>query len=257
MGDPLSMVTSGMKAVSGLVGIGSTVMGGQLQAQAAGIKAQADINNIQGQMLTTIGRAYQFDVESQEFKYKSDVETYQAAVSLINQKIALQNANYEVDKGDVEAEQAGMQSRYELGQAKAAQAASGIDIGSGSSTAVRESMIEVGNYNQALIRANASKIAYGYDIQATQAEAEAAVHTMTASLDTAQAANASTAAGITREALPLEQRAMGLAAQDGQIGVESSMVNMAGSVASKWMQADFLGMLKPSSASSGSGTSIS
>ncbi len=253
MTDPISMVTagaSGLKALAPMFGIGSSIASGAIGAQAAQVKARGEELNIEGQMLANTGRAFAFDVESQEFKEKSEIESYQADISRMNQQIAESNANYERNKGEVEAEHSGMESRYELGVAKAAQGASGIDVNSGSSQRVRESMIEIGQYNEAMIRSNAAKIAYGYEVQATQAHAEAAIHDMTSSLDKAQAANATTAAGITRAALPLEQQAMGLAAETGKLGAEASLISAAGSVASKWMQGSFLGM-------SGMGGSVS
>src|SRR5215467_14625577 len=209
MADPLS--------IAGIASMGSTVMGGLLGAKGAGVQAQGQQIGIEGQMLATIGRAFQFDTQSQEFTFKSEEETYQANVSRTNRQISLDNANYERRKGEVEAEQAGMQARYELGATRAAQGASGIDISSGSSARVRESMIEIGNYNQTMIRANAAKVAYGYEVEATQSEAQAGIHDMQASLDKMDAANATTAANLTRGGLSILQRAMDVAQQAGDI----------------------------------------
>jgi len=236
MADPISM------GVMGAIGIGGTILGGVSKVAGAAITAQGQQLSIQGQMLNTIGKAFQYDVEAQEYRYKSEEEQYLAAVSKMNQQIALQNANYERDKGEVEASAQGMQDRYARGATLASQAASGIDVNSGSSTAVRESMVELSQYNQALIRANAAKVAYGYDVEATQHEAQAAIHTMTAALDTAQAQNATTAAGITRAALPLEQQAYNLAGTAGTINMLGSIASTAGSVATKWSQAGFSGL---------------
>jgi len=232
-----------MASAAGMIGIGSSLLGGIFGAQGAATKAAGEQLNIEGQMLHTIGQAFQFDVAAQEWTFKSGVEAYQQAVSLMNRDIAKQNAIWSLRTGDIKAEEAGMQARFELGAAKASQGASGIDINSGSSVHVRESMIEIGAYNQALIRADAAKTAYGHEVEASQAEAQAAVHSMMSDLDKMNAINATTAAGITRQALPLEQQAMGLAKTAGDIGVMSSLVSAAGGVSSKWLQGNFSGML--------------
>jgi len=237
MADPISM--TGMAAMASM---GSTVLGGLLGAKGAGIQAQGQQIGIEGQMLATMGRAFQFDTQAQEFTFKSKEETYLADVSRINQRISKENASYERDRGEVMAGEAGMEARANLGAAKAAQASSGIDIGSGSASRVRESMIEIGSFNQAMIRSNAAKVAYGYEVEATQAEAQAAIHDMQSDLDKMNAQNATTAAGITRQGLPLLQRAYDVAGQAGNVNALGSLVTMGGSIASKWMGGSYQGM---------------
>ena len=81
-----------------------------------------------------------------------------------------------------------------------------------------------------------------------QYEAEAAIHSMTAEFDVAQAQNATTAAGIARQALPLLEQAKGQAQTAGLIGAASSITGAAGSVASKWTEGSFKGMFGDSNA---------
>ena len=236
MGDPISMVSMGASAAGGI-----------FNAMGAKTKAAGEALNIQGQMLGTMGKAFQFDVESANYKWKSGVEEYQAQVARNNKIIAQQNAMYERDVGEVTAQQLGMKQRWERGQMEAQQGASGISVRGGSAERVRAGMIDVGMHEQAVTRANAAHVAYGYEVQATQFEAEAAIHSTTAEMDRVQADMATTAAGLTRQALPLQQAAMDLSKTAGTIGVLSSLTGAAGSVASKWMKSDFQGMGSSSS----------
>jgi hypothetical protein len=224
------------------ISIGASAAGGIFNAMGAATKAQGEKNAIQGQMLGTIGKAFQFDMESKSYVWKSNVEEYQAAVARNNKIIAQQNAGYERDVGELTASDLALKQRKDRGDLIAAQGASGIDVNSKSSQAVRAGMIDVGWHEQQVTRANAAHVAYGYDVQATQFEAEAAIHSTTAEMDRLQADTATTAANITRMALPLQEKAMDLASTAGGIGVMSSLTGAAGSVAGKWMQSSFQGM---------------
>jgi hypothetical protein len=226
-----------------IAGIGASVAQGFLGAKAAGNKAQGDQLAIQGQMLAATGKAFQYDVESQQFMWKSNIEKYQAAVAKINKQIAEENAIYARDKGEVEAGIKGLEYRKAYGQLVASQGASGVSVSGGSAARVREGMIEVGYFDQQMIRNNAARIAYGHEVQAVQYDAQAEVHSMTADLDKAQADNATTAAGIVRSSMPLYAQASSLAAEAGSINTMSSIVSAAGSVANKWGGASFQGML--------------
>lgn len=131
---------------------------------------------------------------------------YKAAVARANAQIAQQNADYARAAGEVEAQQAGMKVRYQIGQTKAIQGASGLDVSSGSAAAVRTSEKEIGDENVAIIRNNAAKQAYGFEVQAMNFNAQGTLDTMAG----AQAQEA------------------------GYIGAASSIVGGASSVSSKW-----------------------
>lgn len=141
---------------------------------------------------------------------------YQASVAKVNQQIALQNADYEYARGEVEAQQAGMATRAQIGKTKAIQSASGLDVNTGSAAIVRQSEAEIGVENVAVIRNDAARRAYGQKIQAMQADTQAKIDTMAAS-------NAERA---------------------GQIGAISSILGGAGSVASKWYSGVSSGLFK-------------
>jgi hypothetical protein len=133
---------------------------------------------------------------------------YQAGIATMNANIARQNASYELAKGEVEAQQSGMKTRYQIGSTKAIQGASGIDVNRGTAPLVRTSEAEVGSMNEATIRAGAARKAYGLDVEAAGLDA-------TAQLDKMSASNAKTAS---------------------YISAASSILGSAGSVSSNWLK---------------------
>lgn len=229
MADPVTMMAAG--------GMGASALGGVFGAMGAATNTAAQKLGIQNNMLQTMAQAFGFQVQAQQATYQSNIANYQAAVADMNQKIATSNANYSRDVGEVEAQQSGMKSRYDLGVMTANQASSGVSVSGGSATRVRESMIDIGYHDQATIRASAAMTAYGYDVEAVQYGAQADVQRYTATMYGAQAAAATEGATITQEALPMEQQAMKLADTSGGINIMSSLVGGAGSVASKWTSA--------------------
>jgi hypothetical protein len=140
---------------------------------------------------------------------------YQAGVAQINAQIAKQNADYAVASGEVEAKRSDMASRFKQGETVAQQGAGGLAVGSGSNARGVQSEKEVGVQDAALIRSNAAKRAYGYEVGAAQ--------------DTSQAAMFQTAASNDKTS--------------GYISAAGSLLSSGGSVASKWMQASQAGML--------------
>jgi len=231
-----------MGAPMAMVGLGSQVASGIFGMFGAQNKAKGEALNIQGQMLATMGQAYQMDVQAAEYGTKANMSDYQAGVALMNKDIAKQQADYARAVGEIGAEQAGMKQKQEMGMTKAAQAASGVDINTGSAVDVRQSMIQVGAYDQNLIRSQAAKVAYGYEVEAVQDEAQASLYTMTAGLERMQAAAATEGARMTRQGLGIQQQAMDVAKTSGTIGTFASLANAAGSVASKWSQGEYKGL---------------
>jgi hypothetical protein len=229
-------------AVMAGVGMGASALGGIFGAQGAEVSAKGQQLGIQGQILNTVGQIFGLQTKAQQYGYSANIADYQAGVAKVNADIAAQNASYARDVGEVSAEQAGMKAKADIGSMTAHQAASGIDIESGSSQNVRTSMVEIGQYSEAMIRANAAKQAYGYEVEEMQDKSQADLYTYTAGIDRTQAANTMAAAGLAEQAIPLEQQAYGLAGQAGDIGAMASLVGGAGSVASKWSSASKLGM---------------
>lgn len=223
-----------MASPMGMIGIGATAIGGITSAIGKGVEAQGAQTSIMGSMLQTVSKAFGLQVEAQQYDYGAMVAKYQANIDKINEATAKGNATYERDTADRKVEQSEMAARYNEGSAKAAQGASGIAINSGSSVAARESMIELGAYDAATIRADGARKAYAFDVEAMQSSAQAELHTYAASMNETQAANTRTAAGLTMQALPLQQQAYNLAGTSGTLGIIGSLVGAGASVASKW-----------------------
>jgi hypothetical protein len=149
-----------------------------------------------------IGSLFQGQAQSNMYKY-------QAGVAQVNAKVANQDAQYATEAGNVEATNSGLRTRAEVGTTRAGMAAGNVDINSGSGARVVSSETAIGQENEATIRANAAKRAYGFEVKAAG--------------DTATAGAMDVAATTSIES--------------GDIGAISSVIGAAGSVSSKWLQA--------------------
>jgi hypothetical protein len=160
-----------------------------------------------GGLVGAMGSSYTGQAQAAAYNYKAGLAT-------VNSQIAKQNADYEIATGEVEAQQSGMKTREMVGQEKAIAGASGLDVNTGSKAAVVQSTEEIGGENQAVIRSNAARRAYGYDVQALQFEAES-------QLDKGAATMAKTA---------------------GDIGAVSTILGTMGSLGSKYIQGKQIGL---------------
>jgi len=97
---------------------------------------------------------------------------YNAQIAENNRVIAEQNAEYANRAGIAKAEQESLKGRVALGKIKAAQGASGVNIGSPSSTDVQEGAREANVLDVANVIQNAQLQAYGYKSQATNFQAQ-------------------------------------------------------------------------------------
>lgn len=131
---------------------------------------------------------------------------YQSRVAQINAGIAQNQANTDIIAGDIRAQQSGLRTAQRVGLTRAGMAAGGIDIGSGSAKSVIGSEEEIGQFEQASIRNDAARRAFGSRVAAFG--------------DTAQA-NVDIAAGQG-------------ARQAADINVGTSVLGAATSVADKW-----------------------
>jgi|SRR5882672_1277196 len=139
---------------------------------------------------------------------------YQAQVAQMNAEIAKRNAAYEGALGEVQAQQQGMKTRAVISQTRATQGASGLDVNTGSGAKVRESELQLGQYDQQIIRSNAARRAYGFEVEAAGDIAQAGAYR-------AAGANSMTA---------------------GLLGAFTSILGAGGSFASKWKQGQSTGM---------------
>ena len=177
MADPvtLGMIGIGASAASGGMGIIGSLMGGNAKAEA--------------------------------YKYQSSMAMYNAAIAKQNQKYAL-------DVGEQQAERQGIAGAAQAGQIKAGQAASGVDVNSGSAKDVQTSQHLVSQMDLNTIREKAAKTAYDFSVQATNYENQAK--------------------GL--------NKAASNARTEGVLNAVSSFIGTVGSVSDKWMQGRQLGM---------------
>ena len=141
---------------------------------------------------------------------------YQAAVARNNQVIAEQNANASSTAGDTQVENAGIKARNALGSARAAAAASGLDVNVGTPYAEQLTTDQIHLLDAATIRNNAAVQAYGYRQKGADYGAEVGLRQLTA-------ANALKA---------------------GEINETSSLLSTASSFGDKWATYQNRGMFK-------------
>lgn len=115
---------------------------------------------------------------------------YNAQVQENNAQIAKNNATLAGQEGAANAGIQQQKTRATVGAIKAAQAANGVDVNSGSALDVRSSAAELGQLSAITIRSNAAKSAYAYQTGASSNEAQA-------QLDRQEAKNDIKAADIT------------------------------------------------------------
>jgi hypothetical protein len=175
-----------MAQAMGVIGIGASLAGGILGAEGAKVTAQ-DTQNMYN---------------------------YQAGVAQINSKIDLQNADYARNQGEIQATQFGLKEAQTEGNIKVAQAASGLDVNSGSAVDVQRSQHTLGQMDMTQIRSNAAKTAYDYDVKSV-------ADLNQSTLDVMGGQNAIVA---------------------GQYQADASILGSVGSVASKWNSGSTAGM---------------
>lgn len=145
---------------------------------------------------------------------KAEAYKYQSSMAMYNAAIAKQNQKYALDVGEQQAERQGLAGAAQAGQIAAGQAASGLDIKGGSATQVRESQHLVSQMDLNTIREKAAKTAYNFSVQATNYENQAK--------------------GL--------NKAASNARTEGILGAVSSFIGTVGSVSSKWIKGNQLGM---------------
>lgn len=149
----------------------------------------------------------------------ADAFNFKAGIAKLNADINRQNASWAINSGAIKASNYGLKAGQEIAETKVVQAASGLDVNSGSKEAVRDTQSTVAKFDQNQIRADAAHTAHGYEVKA-------ATDTMEAELDRVGAVNAGKA---------------------GKLGILSSVIGTASSVASKWTQGNTIGMWSGSS----------
>jgi hypothetical protein len=100
---------------------------------------------------------------------------YQAQIARNNAQIAHQNAAYSAQAGSAQITAAGEKARQQQGNVRASIAANGIDVNSGSAADVQVSQREIGALDVENVAGRAANTVYGYQTQATDFEADAAL----------------------------------------------------------------------------------
>lgn len=191
MADPATMA---------VISIGSTVLSGALGGAGASASAGAS----------------------------ADSFNFKAGIAKLNSDINKQNAAWSLNQGAIKASNYGLKAGQEIAETKVVQAASGLDVNSGSKEAVRDTQQDVAKYDQNLIRADAAHTAHGYEVKAAADSVEAEMNRT---------------AGVN-------------AGKAGKLNVLSSIIGTASSVASKWTQGNTLGMWSGSGGSSSGANSL-
>lgn len=146
-----------------------------LGATSLGLTALGGVTGVLGQLQA--GKA-----SSAAAQYNSDVASQNAIQSK-------RNADLAGEAGEEKAAMVERDTRAKVGQIKSQQAASGLDVNSGSALDVRSSAAELGELDALTVRSNAAKEAYGYQVQGVGQEAQS-------NLDTFEAKNDETAGEV-------------------------------------------------------------
>ena len=103
---------------------------------------------------------------------------YQAQVAANNAKIARQNAGLDIQAGEIAATNQGLRTRALIGREKAATAAGGVDVNTGSASEVRAGSAAMGMLDALTIRSDAAKKAWSDEVGATSQEAQSKLDMM-------------------------------------------------------------------------------
>jgi hypothetical protein len=138
----------------------------------------------------------------------SAAASYQAQVAQNNQKIANVYAAQSISDGANQVAAKQQQTAQMIGGERAAMAANGVDLDSGSALRIQSDTAKLGDIDALTIKNNAARAAYGYQLQGVS-------YGQQASMDQSTAANAVSA---------------------GNLNAFSSILGGASSVGSKWTQ---------------------
>lgn len=107
-----------------------------------------------------------FSADQQQASAARAQGAYAGAAADMNAKVATLQAQDAIARGDLAAHEEGARTRGEMGAARAAAAAQGLDVGSGSALDVQANTATIGALDEATIRNNAARAAWGYTTEA-------------------------------------------------------------------------------------------
>lgn len=105
---------------------------------------------------------------------------YQSKVAANNQKASEWQAQDALQRGNAAADMARRKGSQTIGSQRAAMAAAGLDISSGSALSILEDTEYFNQLDQVTIKDNAAREAWGYKVQASNSEASANLYKSTA-----------------------------------------------------------------------------
>lgn len=145
---------------------------------AAGVSAGTaatigTIASIASTAFTVLGAVKGAQGAKAEGKAAQQAAEYNAKVSTNNAIIARRNAELSGQEGEAATGRQQAETRARVGAIKAQQAASGVDVNTGSAVDVRSSAAETGQLSAISLRSQAARKAYGYNQQATDYESQA------------------------------------------------------------------------------------
>ncbi len=127
---------------------------------------------------TVAGTAVSAIGASQSAAAQSKAANYNAQIQAQNSQIAQQNATQAAQAGEVQAEAAQQKTRAAVGGMLASEAASGIDVNSGSPLDVRSSSAMLGQQSALNIENNTGRTVWGYQTQASGFQDQSQLDTM-------------------------------------------------------------------------------
>lgn len=105
---------------------------------------------------------------------------YSSSIANTNAAMAKLKATQVQQTGDIAASRKNLQTQAEVGSTLAAQGASGVDVRSGSPAMTRAGITTAGGIDEATIRNNAARQAWGYQVQASEDTFQGQFEQMTA-----------------------------------------------------------------------------
>lgn len=136
---------------------------------------------IAGLALSAVGTGVGVMGSMQQASAQKSAANYQSAIAANNAKIASDNATRAGQAGEAQAAQVQQETRAKVGAIKAAQAANGVNVNTGSAVDVQSSAAELGELNAITLRSNAARQAYGYQTQEASYDAQSGLDKSTAS----------------------------------------------------------------------------
>lgn len=114
-----------------------------------------------------IGTGVQMYGQHKVAQAQKNAADFNAQVAEQNEALATQKAAWQTQEGEQNVGASEMKTAAQVGGIKTFQAASGVDVNSGSAVDVENSARTIGKLDALTIRSNAARAAYGYQVEET------------------------------------------------------------------------------------------